>query len=174
MLDTQFEWTSDELTFSPVTQSDAAAMLDWQYERPYDIYNMPSTDPDERAAAMAYLLDLRHYFHRISSPDGEFVAFCSFGRDAQVPGGNYDEQALDIGLGVRPELTGQGVGSTVITAVLKFAHKRFQPYRYRVTIAAFNRRAQRVWERQGFQPVQTFVAEGRERPFIIFTRPNST
>lgn len=170
MLSTPLERNSDEFIFSPLTQSDAAAMLDWRYEPPYDIYNLASTNPDERKETIAYLLDPEHNFHLISSPNGRVVGFCSFGLDAQVPGGDYSQPALDIGLGLHPVLTGKGLGRSVVGAVLNFAGSHFQPERFRVTIAAFNKRAQCVWQQHGFRPVQRFVAKtGAERPFIIFT-----
>ena len=44
----------------------------------------------------------------------------SFGPDGRVPGWDYDETALDTGGGLRPSLTGQGLGRAVISAGLDF------------------------------------------------------
>ena len=52
---------------------------------------------------------------------------CSFGIDAQVPGGDYSAQALDVGLGLRPDHTGQGLGVTFLGAILAFAQERYSP-----------------------------------------------
>jgi RimJ/RimL family protein N-acetyltransferase len=97
------------------------------------------------------------------------VAFCCFGHDAQVPGGDYSAPALDIGLGVRPDLTGQGRGLSFVEAVLGFAHHSFAPPTFRVTIADFNKRAQRVWEKAGFRPVQTFQRQYDDLEFVVMT-----
>ncbi|ASC72470.1 hypothetical protein XM38_034270 [Halomicronema hongdechloris C2206] len=39
--------------------------------------------------------------------------------------------------------------------------------RLRVTIAAFNQRALRVWHRLGFQPMDRFVTTGADELFVI-------
>ena len=67
--------------------------------------------------------------------------------------------ALDIGLGVRPDLTGKGRGSDYLNAVIDFAQRTYGPERLRVTIAAFNTRARRVWEGAGFQRSRHFRAD---------------
>jgi ribosomal-protein-alanine N-acetyltransferase len=99
------------------------------------------------------------------------IGFCTFGQDARVPGGDYAASALDIGLGVRPDLTGKGHGTEIVTAVVDFAMRTFEPQRLRVTIAEWNTRAQRVWERNGFVPQSRFVAiTWTQKPFIIYGR----
>ena len=59
--------------------------------------------------------------------------------------------ALEYGLGLRPDLTGQGVGLDFFRAGLEFAHERFEPERVILAVAAFNERARIVYERAGFR-----------------------
>ena len=106
----------------------------------------------------------------ITDEQGELVAYCCFGLDARVPGGDYDTPALDIGLGVRPDLTGQGRGLGYLLAVLGVAQRTVSPGTFRVTVAEFNKRAQKVWRRAGFRPVQRFVRQQDGRPFVILLR----
>ncbi len=153
--------------FQLMNEAGARAVLGWRYEPPYDVYNMVSDDPE---ADMAYLLNPNYFFHNIHDGAGEIVGFCSFGYDAQVPGGDYDQEALDIGMGIRPNLTGQGNGRFFAQAVLQFAHTAFEPTLYRVTIAEFNTRAQKVWQNVGFQKVARFESREGKRPFLIFTK----
>ncbi|WP_244329384.1 GNAT family N-acetyltransferase [Tolypothrix sp. PCC 7910] len=102
--------------------------------------------------------------------NGELVAFCCFGKEAQVPGGDYRHEALDIGLGVRPDLTGLGRGHMYIADVLNFARSKFNATHFRITIAAFNERAHRAWKKAGFQQEQTFKAQDNKEPFIVLMR----
>lgn len=154
-------------------EASAQAIAGWCYEPPYDVYNLqPDEDVEE---TVAYLVDPQNAFFAIRGQVGDLeketlLAFCSFGTDAQVSGGDYSQDALDIGLGVRPDLTGQGHGLTFVAAVLDFARRRFNPAAFRVTIAEFNERARRVWQKAGFQPTQTFRREYDSRPFVILTR----
>jgi RimJ/RimL family protein N-acetyltransferase len=143
------------------------AILKWRYDAPYDIYNIA---PDNVEKEMQLFLDPRNAYHTITDEHGDLVAYCCFGPDGQVPGGDYGAAALDIGLGVQPDLTGQGRGLAYINAVLDFAQRTFSPISFRVTVVEFNQRARRVWKKAGFRPVQTFQRSGDGMPFVILVR----
>ena len=135
----------------PATEGDVLEFVAWRYEPPYDVYTM-AMDPGE---AVEYFLGDDIHCHTLV--DGaEVVGFCTFGRDAQVPGGNYTVDALDVGLGVKPSRTGSGDGHRFVGAVVDHAVANFQPRRLRVTIAAGNGRALRVWSNAGFTEVSRF------------------
>lgn len=152
--------------FYPMDEPYARAILEWQYEAPYDVYNL---DPGDEAAVQAFL-DPEYGYYAVVDERGDLVAFCCFGADAQVPGGLYDAPALDVGLGVRPDLTGRGRGHAYVDAVLDFARRTYAPPAFRVTIAAFNQRALRVWEQAGFRPDQAFHRSGDGTPFVVLVR----
>lgn len=159
--------------FRPVTTADAQQFVRWTYEPPYDMYDMVNDldNPNLVEAAVNYFVDPAIDCHVLVDGSDDVLAFCTFGEDAQVPGGDYSLEAVDIGLGVRPDLTGRGLGQRFVTAVIQFAIQTFAPEYLRVTIAAFNRRAQRVWLRQGFVIVQHFEAQaGDGRPFLILEK----
>lgn len=103
----------------------------------------------------------------------ELVGFCSFGEDGQVPGGDYHLDALDIGMGIRPDLTGRGLGINYVNSVLEFARGTFNPCRFRVTIAAFNQRAMRVWQKAGFRQESGFRHVESRREFVVMVSKNS-
>jgi RimJ/RimL family protein N-acetyltransferase len=121
---------------------------------PYDLYNL---DPAHAEEIIADYLE----------PRNALVGFCCFGPDARVPGGAYDDDLLDIGMGVRPDLTGHGHGHRYARAVLDFAARTYAPNGYRVTITAFNHRARRVWEKMGFQESQRFCGGRDNHPFVV-------
>ena len=153
-------------TFRPIDEVSAREMCTWQYEPPYDFYN---PDPDAAEARVRHLLDPSKSYYVLADKAGSPVGYCCFGADAQVPGGDYDDTALDIGLGMRPDLTGQGRGLGFFTAILELGRREFTPEQFRVTVAAFNQRAMRVYEKAGFEPVQAFDRSGDGVPFIIMT-----
>ena len=155
-------------TFQPMDEASARAVPEWRYDAPYDIYNIASDNVEKE---MQLFLDPQNAYHTITDEQGDLVAYCCFGPDGQVPGGDYSAAALDIGLGVRPDLTGQGRGLAYVNAVLDFARRAFPPTAFRVTVAEFNKRAQRVWEKAGFRPVETFQRSGDGMPFVILTLP---
>jgi ribosomal-protein-alanine N-acetyltransferase len=157
-------------TFRPLDEQSARTILQWKYEAPYDIYNLSSSDPED---TVRYLLDPQNAFYGIHGQQGQLEAYCSFGPDGQVSGGDYSIPALDIGLGLHPDLTGQGYGSDYARAVIQFAHSTYSPEQLRVTIAAFNGRAMRVWEKAGFQRVQRFQGGWENIEFVILMKAMS-
>lgn len=139
-------------------------MLSWQYPTPYDVYNFRE---DSFQTNLSYLLDPQNAFFAILDHNQTLVGYCSFGADGQVPGGDYSAQALDIGMGIRPDLVGQGQGKRYALAVVRHGAQRYQTNQFRVTIAAFNQRAQRVWQSLGFEPVEVFYKTNSREKFIV-------
>ena len=164
------EW---QLKFRPLNAEHVAEILTWRYEPPYHIYNMGdgTDDPITLIEAIEYFTQPEYHFQAmLRQPWGELAAFCSFGPDGQVGGGDYSQPATDIGMGVHPANTGRGLGHIFAGAAIDFATKNFNQPRLRVTIAEFNLRAQKVWRGHGFVPVHRFVANYGKRPFIIYIR----
>lgn len=159
----QHRW---EFEFRSLEKHQATAILTWQYPAPYDVYNFKENN---RQADLSYLLDPQNAFFAILNQHGQLDGYCSFGADGQVPGGDYSDQALDIGMGIRPDLTGQGNGKRYATAVAHYGAQRYQIRQLRVTIAAFNQRAQHVWRSLGFEPVETFYKTDSKDKFIVMT-----
>jgi [ribosomal protein S18]-alanine N-acetyltransferase len=154
------------LNFRSIDEADARAILKWNYEPPYDFYNASSSSIEED---LRTILDPQNCYYAIADDRNDLVAFYCFGRDARVPGGDYSPPALDLGSGLRPDLTGQGWGLTLVSAGLEFASRTFAPPAFRVTVAAFNKRALRVYHKANFHDTQSFYrADGRK--FIVLLR----
>jgi ribosomal-protein-alanine N-acetyltransferase len=155
------------LEFQPLEQRHALAILSWRYSPPYDFYNL---EPAQYQADLDDFLNPQNNFLAILHGDGELEGFCFFGSDGRVRGGTYNEPALDIGMGIRPDLTGQGNGRRYAQAVIRYATQYYSPSRLRVTIASFNQRAQRVWVSLGFELVETFVKTNSNQSFVVLVR----
>lgn len=155
------------LTFQPLQKDHALAILYWRYTPPYDYYNF---EADTAFEDLYYLLDPENAFYAILNSIGELEGYCSFGVDGQVPGGDYRVEALDLGMGIRPDLTGQRYGEQYTQAVMKYGADRYRAQFLRVTIAQFNKRAQRVWEKLGFEQVEEFTKIGSGEKFVIMIR----
>ena len=150
----------------PVAEPDIREFITWRYEPPYDGYNITG-DAEELVAYFTLAsVDCHSLFE-----DDELIGFCTFGSDAQVPGGDYFQNRLDIGLGIRPDLTGKGNGSSYVKAVVN--HALTKQATLRATIAQQNLRAIRVWEANGFARTQACespsVVMGTDR-FAIYER----
>src|SRR5258708_38724571 len=90
-----------------MTAAYAAQIVTWRYPPPYDCY-------DITGASAAFIASTEGGFYALTDAD-KFIGFRSFGPDGQVPGGEYDDSALDTGGGLRRDLTGKGPGREAIS-----------------------------------------------------------
>lgn len=147
-----------------MTPAYAAEVVTWRYPPPYDLNDMTGAGP-------AFLVSRESGFWALTGDDGELLGFRSFGPDGRVPGYAYDESALDTGGGLRPGLTGRGLGARAIATGLEFGQREFAPAAFRMTVAAFNVRAQRVILRLGFTLTASFLAPTGVR-YQVLVRPS--
>ena len=154
-----------QLSIQPVTPFDVDRILGWRYAAPYDFYDL---DPRDDAARRAFL-DPAHGYHAIRV-GSSLVGFCSFGPDARVQGFPYEEDALDIGMGLDPERTGHGEGGEILQQILHWAERNYGRVPMRATIAEFNTRAVRLCERAGFARTARFIRDDG-CSFLVLIRP---
>lgn len=139
-------------------------MLSWRYPSPYDLYNAKEPVTDESIRA---LLSPELNYFAVTDQRGDMIAFRCFGMDAQVAGGDYTQDALDMGGGLRPDLTGQGLGAPIIASTINYALGKFSPSFFRTTVASFNHRARKVCERVGYSYSSRFMRASDGRHFDI-------
>jgi len=158
--------------FAPLMEEQARAIGAWRYDPPYDLYNIGGEDD------LRELLDQDTPYYAATDERGELVGFLCFKTAAQtlsglLAGAYADHDALDIGLGMRPDLTGRGHGLDFMNAGLAFARETFAPASFRLSVATFNLRAVKVYERAGFRPDRAFThtAAGDAYEFMTMVRP---
>jgi [ribosomal protein S18]-alanine N-acetyltransferase len=155
--------TFGPLHIAEMTQADAQEIADWHYDPPYDFHDMRA-DPND----LDDLLDAKwrgaRYFTARQRMGGELVGFLELRAEGAV---------TTIGLGLRPDLTGRGLGAPFVESCLDFALRHLAPERFRLTVAEFNARAITVYERAGFVRTRTFLQEtnGGRHPFVEMERP---
>ena len=141
--------------FRQMEDAEATQISGWHYEPPYDFYDATSDQDD-----LEELLDPNR---RKDDEGGVLVGFFQFERD---------NKTVDIGLGMRPDLTGRGLGIGYLLAGLEFARRRFSPERFTLSVATFNERAILVYERAGFtrDTVYRHNTNGGEYLFLSMAR----
>lgn len=79
-----------------------------------------------------------------------------------------DEGVLEIGLGMKPELTGNGQGEIFLRDILQYLKSEYDYSSIKLAVVSFNARAIKVYERVGFQIEKTFMMEnnGKEYKFV--------
>ncbi|MBY0216296.1 GNAT family N-acetyltransferase [Paenibacillus illinoisensis] len=147
--------------FYPMTKDRALQISKWQYEYPYSLYDMDSSEDS--------ILELMNgeYYYALDEHD-DLIGFICVGGSARVPGGYAvgiytDLRKLDIGLGLKPDLTGNGKGQGFLLEVLSFLNNQFSGREYQLVVAAFNERAIKVYERIGFVKETHFMSKYEEK-----------
>ena len=175
------------LAFTPMNEADARAILAWRYDEPYAVYNSPDPALGPDFDPLAELVDAGSpYFavrEAVDGPDAPPLAFVAYGSACEIgapetrglatPYLLRPDGSATIGLGLRPDQTGQGRGLALTQAGLDFARERFHPSLFRLYVFAWNQRAICVYKRAGFVAVgetRLGVPDG-ERVFIEMTRP---
>jgi RimJ/RimL family protein N-acetyltransferase len=145
-----------------MTAAHARQLITWRYPVPYERYDL-GDNPEvflDPAAGFVSLVDV----------DGALVAFRSFGLDGRVPGGAYDDTALDTGGGLRPDLTGRGLGRAALDLGLEHGCAANSPAAFRVTVLAGNLRALAVVLSRGFVEVARFPATATAEEYVQLVR----
>jgi len=150
------------------TPEEAVSAAQWRYEPPYEIYD---SDPED--VAMYSTIDVDGFgFYAVAHDDAEdgLVGFCCFGPEARVRGQVVEPGTLDLGGGVRPDLTSQGLATEFLPSILAFGQERFRPERFRIAVATFNERSTRLCVAAGFTVARAFDGPGRQ--FNELVRPS--
>ncbi len=148
--------------FRPMSDQEAREISGWSYDPPYDFYDATS-DPDDLAELLDPERRREGSYYAAFDERGLLVGFFQFERNGRI---------VDIGLGLRPDLTGRKLGLGFLLAGLEFARRHFSPTGFRLMVATFNERAILVYERAGFRRTEVFThhTNGGDHPFLLMTR----
>lgn len=119
----------------------AREVATWHYDPPWDFYDLASDPAD--AAEMRDPAHLGHY-RAVLDESGRLEAFWYF---------DQEDDVVEVGIGLRPDLTGRGGGEPFLRDQLEYASQRWQPLTFRLFVAAWNERAIRLYRRLGFREV---------------------
>jgi len=123
----------------PLTAEQGEAMAGWAYPGPWAVYDV--TGP----------LDPAEGFWVVVDDGGDVAGYACFGEEARVPGLAEEPGVLDVGVGMRPDLTGQGLGRDFATAVLDHGHEVSGTTRLRAVVQDWNARSRRLLSNLGFE-----------------------
>jgi len=133
----------------------------WKYEGEYSFYDENEENPEG-------CMDGTHY--ACTNKAGELIGYFCYGEDARIPTVEnyiYDDGFLDVGLGLRPDLCGKQMGLSFFSAGLEYAQKMFNTTHFRLSVAAFNERAIKVYKKAGFAIEQEVTNSRFKNKFFI-------
>ncbi|MDX8046250.1 GNAT family N-acetyltransferase [Gracilibacillus sp. S3-1-1] len=133
--------------FKVMTQEQAEDIAyNWHYDGEYSFYDMEAdkedleefVDPENRGDSMYSVIN-----------KNELIGFVSVTK--------VDDKTYDIGVGMRPDLTGKGKGFEFFNAGIEFVKNEYKPEKLTLSVATFNQRAIKVYRKLGFKSVHTFI-----------------
>lgn len=145
----------------PMTAEYAREMSLWKYGGEYSFYDRNGETDYPEGEAFACL-----------DETGKLAGHFHFGEDARIPTleeNVYAPGYLDIGLGLHPDLCGQGLGEEFLKLGLAFGKAQFSARRFRLSVACFNLRAVKVYERCGFAVDRKVTNSYFKNQFYIMT-----
>ncbi|MGD7043045.1 GNAT family N-acetyltransferase [Jeotgalibacillus proteolyticus] len=141
-----------------MTQKQAMEIAyNWHYDREYSFYDMEADqedlkefiDPVKRGSSVYSVMN--HH---------ELIGYFTFTQT--------DAETYDIGLGLRPDLTGQGLGSAFLRSGISFGERSFNPKRLTLSVATFNQRAIKLYKNFGFKETDIFLQDTNGSTFEFF------
>lgn len=153
--------TSQGFAVRPMTGPDALLVAGWRYPGEFAFY-----DADADADDLAELLNPEEWGRRYFAVDDDgpdLVGLFVF---------KMSDHLAEIGLGLRPDLTGKGLGLQFLRAGMRYASEHLGAQSFTLSVAAFNRRAISVYQRAGFEEVEQFdhATNGGIHPFVRMSR----
>ena len=124
-----------------LTVDEAERPLGWRYPEPYATYDAEGP------------LGRQPGFFAVEDDAGVLVGYGCIGAEARVPGVEDEPGTVDVGYGMRPDLTGQGRGREFVGAILDRVVAGHPDARLRMSILRWNERSRRVAEAHGFRIV---------------------
>ena len=131
-------------TIKVVNEEYARMISSWTYEDIYSFYNHDISN-------ISSLLDGNHYV--LLDDKGDIIGYYCYGEDARIPTIEeevYDDDYLDYGLGLRPNLCGKGYGQEFVTIGINYARVSLDCNHLRLSVACFNERAIKIYKKVGF------------------------
>ncbi|MEB5451084.1 GNAT family N-acetyltransferase [Virgibacillus pantothenticus] len=152
-----------------ITKQAAKKIVKWKYEPPYSMYNMTNDLENIQELTDGSYFAVYHNY--------ELVGYFCYGANAQVPSGMHkglylNQNLLDIGLGLRPDLTGKRKGYHFLNTGLTFGELNYGLSSFRLSVATFNQRAINLYKKAGFSDVATFMNKNGDKKveFIVMVK----
>lgn len=144
------------IEFRKPTENDAKDIVTWKYEGIYSFYDNDKTEGKKQWAANIHHEENTFVLY---NEKNELIGNCCF---------DYDENQIMLGVQMRPDLTGKGMGTEIVKIILDFGREKFKFDEIRLYVAKFNKRAIRLYEKLKFEIIDEFIwnVNGEEKEFI--------
>ncbi|OKP75287.1 acetyltransferase [Paenibacillus helianthi] len=132
----------------PMEVNHAAEICEWVYKPPYNIYGWMSWE--QMQALDIEFGDPRLRGEQYVSVVNSQGFLCGFAQLFPMEG------VVRLGIGMRPDLCGQGMGHLFMSAIVKAALARYPEREIDLEVLTWNQRAIRAYQKSGFTITDTY------------------
>ncbi len=139
---------------APLTEEDGKEICTCRYDVPYDIYNWETWEAMfEAADEFADPVIRKEQYYGVFAHSGEWAASSRLLGFAQL----FPMVGVTrLGLGLRPDLCGQGIGAAFVKAIVESAIEKAPANQVDLEVLVWNTRAYKSYEQAGFVYEQTY------------------
>lgn len=141
--------TALSLEIDKLTETQAKQICCWKYEGIYSIYNYPSWDTVVKQKWGISINAKRE--REFASVVDNFKNLCGYIRFIE------DEDHITIGLGLKPDLCGRGLGDKFMKLIISKSRQKFGEKKIILEVREFNKRAINCYKRVGFKIVDSYT-----------------
>lgn len=133
----------------PLTIDDGMDIAMWRYPGPWAVYDsLEAPRPDEG-------------YWAVCDAAGRLVGFCCLGDAARPAGLDAAPGTLDVAIGIRPQIAGQGWGAELGRTAVAYAGEVSDGRRIRCAVREWNDRGLDAARAAGFEPTGEHEAAGQ-------------
>lgn len=160
------------LYLAPLTEQNGKEICTWQYEAPYDIYNWDTWEAMfEAADEFADPVIRKEQYYGVFAHSGEWASSSLLLGFAQL----FPMSGVTrLGLGLRPDLCGQGIGAAFVKSIVKAALEKAPSNQVDLEVLIWNTRAYKAYEQAGFVYEQTYermTSRGKVEFHVMVYKP---
>lgn len=135
-------------SFNKMSQEQAEHIaFNWHYEGKYSFYDFAADKEDLAEFLDPYERENKYFLVKRGKED--IGCFCF----------EKESESVEMGLGMKPELTGRGMGLDFLNVGLRYAISKYKPKVITLSVATFNELAIKVYKKAGFEPLGTFIQD---------------
>lgn len=114
----------------------------WCYSGEYSIYNLPDFETAKREMYSIFNPQKKQEFFCFLDSDNNVVAYSRFVQK---------QHCFVMGVGISPNLTGQGLGSEIILQSIEKLKEKFADVKVVLEVRSWNKRAIKCYQKCGFK-----------------------
>lgn len=148
--------------FKKMQKKYAKEILKWHYDGKYSFYDMEFDKEDLEDFLEIIENDNWDNYYVAVDEEENLIGMFTY---------NFNMDVMEIGLGLKPSLTGKGIGEHYVKAGIEYGllELGFEGKQIKLSVANFNNRAIKVYKKIGFKEVGRYIQTINDEKYEFIT-----